>query len=110
MVVERRGVTGEVRPPAEDATAGREEEQAAGGATTEELVGGAAAGAALTDSEKITDGENSISIHSAIFLRHLCDIFTRFFKRFFRVMCHLLCSLGFSVLFMFRFSIPHFPK
>ena len=67
MVAERRGVTGEVRPPAEDATAGREEEQAAGGATTEELVGGAAAGAALTDSEKITDEENSISIHSAIF-------------------------------------------
>ena len=96
----------EVRPPAEDATAGREEEQVAGGATTEELVGGAAAGAALTDSEKITDEENSISIHFAIILRHLCDIFTRFL----RVMCHLLCSLGFSVLFMFRFSIPHFPK
>ena len=52
MVAERRGVTGEVRPPAADATAGREEEAAAGGATTEERVGGAAAGAAPTDTDK----------------------------------------------------------
>ena len=94
MVAERRGVTGEVRPPAVDGTAGREEEQAAGGATTEEPEGGADAGAALTDSEKITDEENSISIHSAIlFDAFLCDIFTRFFTRFFRVMCSPCCSV-----------------
>ena len=70
----------EVRPPAEDATAGREEEQVAGGATTEELVGGAAAGAALTDSEKITDEENSISIHFAI----SCGIYAIFLRYFLR--------------------------
>ena len=51
--MERRGDTGKVRLPAEDATAGREEGQAVGGATTEELASGTATGAAPTDTKKI---------------------------------------------------------
>ena len=69
-VVERRGDTGEVRPPSEDATAGREEGQAAGGATTEEPAGGTVAGAAPTDTKKILKYERSVFfiplIHFAI--------------------------------------------